>query len=606
MENLGRKICNNIKDHNQKFRHVEVPDFDGSLSHLTDFLDSITKIDKNFKAIIILDEFDRVSSDLIYQSEVAKSFVLPLRAISNRDQYGFILVGGEKLEYILSEWQEFNKFKPIRVDSFNKKTEWNDFKNLIRYPVKGILEISDKAVDYIYDETAGNPYFTKKICAELFTLMITNRDNHVTENEAKKATEIAREINKIAATDFSHFWKDGIKDEEEKEEEISINRRKVLLSIGLILRKGILATKQQIIDVSIANGLDELRAEKTLDEFVQRKILKIINNAYEFVVKFFEDWLIDVGLDIIITNFQEEQKIILRREYEEQIKVKQPEINVLSHSWSQYKAKDITNEHIRQWLEQLQDIEEQRLIFKIIQNTKVYNNGEIREKMRDLFNEVSKIIGKANKIRDIKIRQQKRGDIIVSYLDKSPVKSGAEYAKIFVEVNDIYKDNAANPDRLDKKINEIDNINTIVFIDDLLGTGESIISNLRPIIENYSEVIQEKEIIVIIGIITGFQKAKYEVKKYADDLGFPIEIVLIDPLNDSDKCFDEDSQIFTLPSERKKSKQVCQRIGETICPQYPLGYGDCQANVVFPNTCPDNTLPILWCEGKAWRPLFKR
>ncbi|MCK4662283.1 MAG: ATP-binding protein [Bacteroidales bacterium] len=195
MGDLGKKICAKIKRHNKKFRSLIIPEFEGSFNRLTDFLDEISEIDNTFRVIIILDEFDRISHELLYSGNIAKSFMLTIRAISNREQFGFILVGGEKLEYILSQWQEFNKFKPIRVDYFDKETEWADFKNLVKYPIENILEISDKAIDYIYKQTSGNPYFTKKICVELFSLMISNRDNHITEDEAKKATGIARDSN---------------------------------------------------------------------------------------------------------------------------------------------------------------------------------------------------------------------------------------------------------------------------------------------------------------------------------------------------------------------------------------------------------------------------
>ena len=606
MEDLGKKICTKIKRHDKKFSSLLIPDFEGSFNRLTDFLDEVSEIDDTFRVIIILDEFDRISNELLYTGNIAKSFMLTIRAISNREQFGFILVGGEKLEYILSQWQEFNKFKPIRVDYFNKETEWEDFKNLIKYPIRDFFEITDKAIDYIYNQTSGNPYFTKKICVELFSLMVSNRDNHITEDEAKKATNIARDSDKIAATDFSHFWKDGIKEREEKEEEISINRRKVLLSIGQILKTNRKTTKQAIIDKSIANGLNNLQAEKTLDEFIQRKILKIESNKYSFVVQFFEDWLISNGLDKIITTFQEEQRIILRERYEEQITIKSDEINLLSKSWQSYKGKEISTDIIREWLEQFESIEDQRCIFKLLENTKLYTNNEVREKMEDLFRLVKNEIKSADKARLIEKGRLKRDDILVSYLDQNPVKSGAEYAKIFVEANNIYKDNSTNPDKLEKKLVEFSNINALVFIDDFIGTGNSIIENIEPIILNHKERIEEKNIIVIIGVITGFQEAKHKVEVFAKKNNMRIKLFLLDPLDESNKCFNVNSLIYTEPIKREKAKDICNKIGLRLEKKHPLGFGNCQATVVFPNTCPNNTLPILWKETNNWKPLFKR
>lgn len=606
LADLGKAICTKIIRHSKKFSSLNIPDFEGSFNRLTGFLDEILEIDSNFKLLIVLDEFDRVSNELLYNGETAKSFVLTIRSISNREPFGFILVGGEKLEYILSQWQEFNKFRPIRVDYFDKKTEWEDFKNLIRNPVNGILEISDKAIDYIYNQTSGNPYFTKKICIELFTYMTNNRDYHVTEVEAKRATDTARDGHKIAATDFSHFWKDGIKDKEEKEEEISINRRKILLSIGSLLKEDKATSKQAIVDRGIINGLSEMQASKTLEEFLQREIIRVENNNYLFVVKFFQDWLISNGLDKIITTFREEQILELRKHYDDQLRITHQELNNLSNRWPTYKGKEITTEILREWLDQFEGIENQRFIFTIIENIKFYSLIEIREKMELIFNEVRKEIKKAEKEIILKEGKRKRDDIIISYFDTSPVKSGAEYAKIFVETNNIYKDFASTPEKLELKLNSTNNINAILFVDDFIGTGQSIIENLNQIIPSIKDLIKKRKILVIIGAITGFQEAKHKIEEFALKNDFQIAVKLIDPLDNSNRCFNNDSQIFKKPYDREKAKSLCDKIGQNLEKNHPLGYGNCQSTVIFPNTCPNNSLPILWKETSNWKPLFKR
>jgi hypothetical protein len=38
----------------------------------------------------------------------------------------------------------------------------------------------------------------------------------------------------------------------------------------------------------------------------------------------------------------------------------------------------------------------------------------------------------------------------------------------------------------------------------------------------------------------------------------------------------------------------------------PLGFGDCQALVVFETGCPNNSVPILWKQTGEWQPLFPR
>jgi len=349
-----------------------------------------------------------------------------------------------------------------------------------------------------------------------------------------------------------------------------------------------------------------MQALKTLEEFEQRNILKIENERYKFVVKFFEDWLISCGIDKIITTFEEEQRIILRKKFEEEIEIKHNEIVKLTATWKTYKGAEITTDKVRNWLEQFNDVHEKRLMFTILENIKFYNALEVREKLEELFSLVRVELNKASKQRVIQQGKTKRNDILVSYLDKNPAKSGAEYAKLFVEGNAIYKDNSTEPDKIVQKIDELKTINAIVFIDDFIGSGKTIIANLGKFLNENGEFITSKQIVIIIGVITGFQDAKHRIEEFIESKNINCSIKLLVPLDNSDKCFDESSKILTKPIDREKARRICYTIGLKLEQKQPLGYENCQALVVFPNTCPNNSLPILWKETNDWKPIFKR
>ena len=51
---------------------------------------------------------------------------------------------------------------------------------------------------------------------------------------------------------------------------------------------------------------------------------------------------------------------------------------------------------------------------------------------------------------------------------------------------------------------------------------------------------------------------------------------------------------------------LAYRIGMDLEPDGPLGYKDSQALIVFDDSCPNNTLPILCEKGESWTPLFSR
>lgn len=607
MNNLGRKICKKIARLNSKFKSVEIPTFEGSLNKISDFFDDITDIDSNANIVIILDEFDRISRALYERGEVGKSFVLTLRAISNRSQYGFILVGGENLEYILAQWQDFNKFKSIRVDYFSKENDWDDFSNLIRIPVIQILDISDSAINLIYDETSGNPYFTKMICAELYRQMIDNRDTHVTDKEALKAIVRARNSANIAATDFSHFWEDGIKVNIEKEEETSLKRRKILIAIISLIHLNNKVTKENICKKAIDLNLSASEVEKFLTEFEKRIILHENNGEYAFVVPFFKKWLLSGGVDKIIATFEEEERVLITQKKEEEERVKPEEITKLINQFSEYKGSKLTSEIIHEWLSQFESISSQRLVFQLLQNFKLYTDLEIRNKLENMFLLVRRKMNREGKIKFLEAQKKKRGDILITYLDDSPAKGGGYYTKLFADTNGIYAQYACVPHVLEKKIQEIDGLNCLVIIDDIIGSGTTAKENIKKYFTPaFCETLRQKEIIVVFGFITGFSESKEIIENELEQLHLNFSVELVDILNENDKCFSQGSKIFMNESEMERAKSICLQKGEILERKHPLGYSNSELLIAFPANCPNNTLPIFWKRTKDWIPLFER
>lgn len=59
-------------------------------------------------------------------------------------------------------------------------------------------------------------------------------------------------------------------------------------------------------------------------------------------------------------------------------------------------------------------------------------------------------------------------------------------------------------------------------------------------------------------------------------------------------------------SECLKDKRLASDFGARLEPKHPVGYGNCEALVVFERSRPNNALPIMWASSKDWIPLFKR
>jgi hypothetical protein len=601
VQNLGRRICHAIKNADNRFRNLEAPVFTDGLSPLTEFLDNVLQIAPNYRILFILDEFDELPVDLYKREPIGDAFFGTIRSISGKPPFGFILVGGENMEFIMSlQGHALNKFQSIRVDYFNKEEHWSDFQTLVRRPVAEFMEISDDALVAIYEQTAGNPFFTKLICARLFKMMVERRDSHVTRDEVLQATK--RTLQKdIANNKVQHFWSDGIFETGIRLEEVSVRRRKVLLCLADAIRQQGVAEKQSVIKQGAEQyGIDSFTLDSDLREFQRRQILVERDGNYDFKVALFREWLRDSGINDIITTFSDPDAALRRKRHEEEIRIRSEEIVRLTDQWGLYLGQRITEDKVRCWLEQFGAANDQRLMFRILQNIKFYTADTLRSKMREAHGIVVRGL-----VHRIERDKRKRSDVLISYLD-SLGKSGAYYAKLYADENEIYYSNVVERVRLSAVVGSRDDLQALVFIDDFLGTGNQAAEHCRNLDKECGDVLREKKLRMYFISICGFQNAKAVVQGVLDGLDLPIKVHTCDPLDEPDRCFSDVSKIFPNPAERAQAKDIVDRYGVRLVNSFPLGYGHCQATVVFENSCPNNTLPVLWSESGDWIPLFKR
>ena len=612
INNLCNKICGKIKLINPVFKAIENPDFNGSFSTIHDFFDQISMEYPNTRVLIILDEFDEINPKLYHRGEIGDSFFLTIRAISNKRNFGFVLVGGEKINIILScQAKQINKFQNIRVDYFDKEHCFEDFKELVRNPVPDLV-INDKSLDLLHNYTAGNPYFTKQICEVMFNQAVERRDNYITEREMQEA--IYKSMSEADTNSFAHFWDDGIETTAEKEEIVSMNRRKVLLAIAELLKKYSVSKKDSIIELTAHRNISEDITIGILREFVDRKILFTHDNKYLFNLKYFEEWLRNFGLEKIITTFSDAEKIEEFHRKEDQAKVTSKEIKSVIDKWEPYQGREVSTDHVREWLGQFGEHTHQRLMFNLLENLRYYTQYNIRVKMKELFKRIILSMKSAGYKLDIvdtmeksskELALIKRRDILISYLDNIG-KSGAEYAKMFADENEIFYQNVVEKSKIQNIIGKNKDIKAVIFIDDFIGTGRSITKNLNSLVKENEELFAKTRISYHIGVVTAFQKGKYFIEEFISKHKLLVKIYVSDILVDEDMVFSSDSSVFSGINDRNTAKDICYSKGANLVDYNELGFGDCQALVVFYNTCPNNTLPVLWKKTSRLDPLFER
>lgn len=607
--NLGETIVSEMAYTYDSFSRIEEPKFDSALAPLLQHFKLLRTISQDHKFIIILDEFDEIHPDMVQiNSNVGKTFFNNIRAISstNTGHVGFVLVGGENMQIIRESTDQLNKMEVLQVDYFDKKQYWKDFQNLVKQPVKNTIEFDDEAIDALYEMTEGHPFYTKFICSTIYTEACNERSSYITKDNVTKAVEIA--IEKLDLNAVSHFWIDGINKryDSARQDQIQTHRRKFLIAFAQIKRKKTSVTRQDLQDSEI---LTDVAVGSIIDKYISRGFLIEDKNHYcIWKPKFFERWLVERGFSMLTTDFLDEEAIMRSNEEEKEAYVPDREIVELCNKWGLYQGSQITTTHVRAWLEQFEYNNEQKLMFNLLRNVHFYDLAKIKEAFRPLHSRVQEDVAQRGGVRSAD-RRERRGDILLSSFG-SPAQSGPSYARIYANENGIFVDNVVSLDHISDVLQaEESNIKAIVFVDDIIASGNSAVDFLNALNEQCGELLEKQEIKIFISAICGLHLGIEKLKDAIKKVPFEAEVIVSDLLTARDQCFSSESEVFSSSDEKNEAKQIVLEHGKLLQRKQPLGYENSQLLVVFHDNCPNNTLPILWYEStrkKHWIPLFKR
>ena len=198
----------------------------------------------------------------------------------------------------------------------------------------------------------------------------------------------------------------------------------------------------------------------------------------------------------------------------------------------------------------------------------------------------------------------------------SPSESGTYILYEFRQENDLPTDLFPNMNDLvdgplsNASTNWADpNVRRLILIDDFCGTGQQIIEygtitlpRLRRAASNIGSKL-EVWYLTMLATRRGLENVQ-QTRLFQRVRSLSI-------LDDTYRVFGPSSQYFGDPPDcvdKSKCKDIVSYYGNLICPEAPLGYGNCQLLLGFQHNIPDNTLPIIWLNESSpfWRSIFQR
>jgi len=149
-----------------------------------------------------------------------------------------------------------------------------------------------------------------------------------------------------------------------------------------------------------------------------------------------------------------------------------------------------------------------------------------------------------------------------------------------------------------------------VLADDFVGSGGTLATffanksdGLSALLEKYR--LAKVRILTVVGFESGLRLAQRAIPASHRSR---VQILAARLFQNEDTCFHPTSKILVHKEQREQFKNCCLELAkvhfETMKPEMRLGYDNLGAIIVFFNTVPNNSLPILWYTTGHWFPLF--
>jgi hypothetical protein len=572
----------------------------------TTFMADVNHRYEDLKVIFIIDDFDEIESEF-YTGPKGNQFFTTLRAHINRENTSFIFVSNERIQLVLHyQGERLNQVQPIRVDYLDNSPE---FAELVKYPTRGVLEFTDRAISEVYRLSAGNPYYAMLICNWIYRIVWERRNAWVVTEDVREAAD--RIVQEADQGQFSHFWTQGPHVGTEMESRVTEANKLLLHYIaGTMRHSEEYVPVESVVRARALRMYDPVDLKKIVAQLVAGGVLQRDPDQQDKVgprVPLLSKWLQGRGGDLVIQGvFADEQK---RRAAEKKYQVSRAQIERIVQRLY-YQDQRINEVKIELWLEQFEDAYDRHLAFRLLERlvTTGYVDSETTTNLvKELYGRATSDSGIA-----IQVHRNRAQNVFVT---TAKSREALELVSLFRSTNRILSRLCGSLDKVVELVKDAVNDEAqpkglIVFVDDFIGSG----MKTRRVIERCLEVLDQnspawvQKFQLYYAALAGYAESEEKL----NELFRPrVKVLIGKEFGAEVRAFEPNANIFDDETDRETAYAIARRIGVDLCPEAPLGWGNSQSLVLFSMNCPSSTLPIFWKDGdkdtaRQWRALFPR
>jgi len=238
---------------------------------------------------------------------------------------------------------------------------------------------------------------------------------------------------------------------------------------------------------------------------------------------------------------------------------------------------DMSEARIIRWLQQFQT-KDLQLAAEVIRSVRYINGLNIRTMTKQLFQIAVDELNErgCDRAAFVPVGDHGSGSGMVARVLRDLVRPAGYRMLSMVDVSKL------SPDQLD----------AIVFIDDFSGTGKT----LEEWWENVEPLVRPANALVFVGVLVLNERARERIANFAS-------VLAVEELGPTENILSEESRLLSS-AQKGRLRHYCHLTG--CASRFEEGFEKCGLLLAFKHGCPNNSLPILWCNSSRWNSLFNR